>query len=165
MELFTNNGISHIASGVGVPLFMDKATQLITRLSFARVYVEVAQDSSLPSSIQVEIEGFRSMEVTVEYPWKSMFCTVCKLARHEDCNCKNSKKVWRFVSQKVDDPYKTPNTKSAQNDVDAAKTGMDTAQVGVDAAQTGVDGSTPTESVHNGAEGSSDDPLNSTQSV
>lgn len=37
MELLKNEGISHIASGVGIPLFLDKATELRKRLSFACV--------------------------------------------------------------------------------------------------------------------------------
>lgn len=35
MEIFINEGISFIASGVGVPLSMDKAIELRNRLSFA----------------------------------------------------------------------------------------------------------------------------------
>lgn len=58
MVLFTNDGISHIASGVEIPLFMDKATELRTRISFARVCIEVAQGAPLSSSIQVEIKDF-----------------------------------------------------------------------------------------------------------
>lgn len=41
MELFTNEGFNHIASAVGIPLFMDKATELRDRLSFAKVCVEI----------------------------------------------------------------------------------------------------------------------------
>lgn len=55
VELFTSEGISHITSAVGVPLFMDKAIELRTKLSFARVCVEVEHDVLLPSSIHVEI--------------------------------------------------------------------------------------------------------------
>src|SRR4051812_10014666 len=70
MELFTKEGISHIASGIGVPLFMDKATEMRSRLYFARVCVEVDQTVVLPSTIPVEIEDFGCFDVHVEYPWK-----------------------------------------------------------------------------------------------
>lgn len=78
MELFTNDGISHISSGVGVPLFIGKATELRTKVSFARICVEVAQDVSLHSSILVDIKEFRNIDVTVEYPWKPKFALFVK---------------------------------------------------------------------------------------
>lgn len=70
MELFANEEISHITSGVGVPLSMDKATKMRNRLSFARICVEVDREASLPSSIHVDIEDFGSIEVSVIYPWR-----------------------------------------------------------------------------------------------
>lgn len=63
MQLFTNEGMSHIFSGAGIPLFMEKVTELRKRLSFARVCVEVEQGAILPSSIHVGIEDFGSIEI------------------------------------------------------------------------------------------------------
>lgn len=77
MELFTSKGISHIANGVGVPLFMDKATEMRSRLSFARVCVEVDQVALLPPTIQVKIEDIGCSEVQVEYPCKPKYCSLC----------------------------------------------------------------------------------------
>lgn len=97
MELFTSHGISHIASGVGFPLFMDKATEMRNRLSFAKVCVEVKKGASLPSSIHVDIEGFGSVDVTVIYPWKPKYCSICKRTGHEASVCRNYTKEWRPV--------------------------------------------------------------------
>lgn len=82
MELFTNEGISYITSGIGVPLFMDNATESRSYLSFARVCVEVDQAAVLPATILVEIEDFGYFEVNVEYPWQpvqlnSKHCPLC----------------------------------------------------------------------------------------
>lgn len=77
MELFTNEGINHIASGMGFPLFMDKDTELRNRLSFAHICVEGDQNAIVPSSIHMDIEYFGSVEVIVEYPWKPTLCSMC----------------------------------------------------------------------------------------
>lgn len=95
MELFANEGISHITNVVGVPLFMDKTTELRNRLSFALVFVEISHDDPLPSSIHVDIEDFGSIEITVEYPWKPQICAICKQTGPKDRSCKNVKRVWR----------------------------------------------------------------------
>lgn len=58
---------------VGISLFMDKATKLRRRLSFARVRVVVDLDASLPSSVQMDIEDFGCIEVLMEYPWRPRF--------------------------------------------------------------------------------------------
>lgn len=88
MELITNEGISHIASGVGMPLFMDKATKLRKRLPFARVCVEIVPNASLPSTIQVNNEDFGSIEVQVEYPWRPKICRLCNQSGHVDYSVK-----------------------------------------------------------------------------
>lgn len=100
MELLTNEGISHIASGVGILLFMDKATELRRMLSFAHVCVEVDLDSSLSLSVHMDIEDFGCNEITMEYPQRPKFCSICKELGHGNKNCPNSNKVWRPVQPK-----------------------------------------------------------------
>lgn len=91
MELFTNEAISRIASVVDIPLLMDRATKLCNRLSFARVCVEISQEASLPASIHVDIEYFGNIEVVVKYPWRPLFCSLCKESSHHDIDCKSFK--------------------------------------------------------------------------
>lgn len=87
MELFTNEGIRRIASAVGVPRFMDRAIELRNRHSFARVCAETSQEASLPSSIHVDIEDFDSIDIVVEYPWRPLFCSLCKESCRNERNC------------------------------------------------------------------------------
>lgn len=101
MELFTNEGISHIASAIGISLFMDKAIELRNRLSFARACLEISQESPLPSYIHVEIEDFGSIEIDVEYPWKPLIRSLCKEIGHTGRGCKNFKRVWRPTAKDV----------------------------------------------------------------
>lgn len=103
MELFTTEGIIHIASGMGVPLFMDKTTEWISRLSFARVCVEIDQHAQLPSIIPVMIEDFGNLEVKVEYAWRPRVCSLCN--QSVDKNYKTFRKVWSPVANQINQAH------------------------------------------------------------
>lgn len=66
LELLTPYGLSCIASAIGSPLSLDKATEQCRRVHFARVCVEVACGDDLPDMIRVYIEGIGQIEVSVE---------------------------------------------------------------------------------------------------
>ena len=53
LELFTQKGLSYIASGIGSPTYMDKITANQQRLSFAKICVEVKATRPIPRSIEV----------------------------------------------------------------------------------------------------------------
>ncbi|XP_022157428.1 uncharacterized protein LOC111024128 [Momordica charantia] len=55
LELWTPRGLSVIDSVLGVPLCLDKATEDRSRLSFARISVEMRAASSFPSSVKVKV--------------------------------------------------------------------------------------------------------------
>lgn len=94
MELFTIEGINHVASGIGVPLFKDKATESRPRLLFARVCVEVDHTNDLPSIILVEIEDFGYFVVSMEYPWRPLHENNARLASQNSKFCSLSAKSW-----------------------------------------------------------------------
>lgn len=52
IELFTRQG-SHIASDVGIPIYMDKSIEHCRRVDVARIYVEVSSDDLLPSLLKL----------------------------------------------------------------------------------------------------------------
>lgn len=68
MELFTVDGIHHIASAIGRPLYMDKATKERRRISYARVSIKICPNDELPKTIDVDIDRIGLLEVHVEYP-------------------------------------------------------------------------------------------------
>lgn len=82
LELFTADGLRYIASAIGIPLCLDKATEQRKRVKFARVCVEVAYGDELPDAIQVDIETAGQVEVFVEYTWKPKMCSLCKSFGH-----------------------------------------------------------------------------------
>ncbi|KAF7145087.1 hypothetical protein RHSIM_Rhsim04G0153000 [Rhododendron simsii] len=54
LQLWHEDGLSFIASAIGVPLYAEKPTESCKRLSYARLCVEVEVGSILPDTIDVE---------------------------------------------------------------------------------------------------------------
>lgn len=50
LDFFSTDGISYIASGIGIPTCLDKATEERRRIDFARVCVEICHSDVLPDS-------------------------------------------------------------------------------------------------------------------
>lgn len=88
LELFTPEEITCIASAVGKPMNLDKATEENRRISFARVCIEANREENLPQGIELEIEGVGLISIYVEYPRASKFCSICKAHDHEKDFCK-----------------------------------------------------------------------------
>lgn len=81
LECWTEEGLSHIASTIGRPLYVDNATAQQQRIDFARICVEVSANSNFPKSIQVR-HGLESVNVTLEYQWLPPTCGLCKVFGH-----------------------------------------------------------------------------------
>ena len=68
LELFTQKGLSYIASGIGSPMYMDKITASQQRLSFAKICVEVEAARPIPRSIEVVMKDGSRVSIIVEVP-------------------------------------------------------------------------------------------------
>ena len=55
LELFTNRGLSYIASTIGNPIYMDHITARQERLAFAKVCVEIEASFEIPRTIEIVI--------------------------------------------------------------------------------------------------------------
>lgn len=77
--------MSRIGSALGKPLFADECTTSQSRISFARLLVEI--DVTQPIQYKVLIEGTDGVqfEQKVVYDWIPPYCGKCKMAGH-DCN-------------------------------------------------------------------------------
>ena len=109
LELFTQKGISYIASAIGNPLYMDRITASQQRLAFAKVCVELEASMEVIRSIEVEVRNGKTVHVSVEYPWMPLKCSLCGIFGHGDNTCSRkietvSRKVW--VPKKVDQEKK-----------------------------------------------------------
>ena len=89
LELWNQEGLSHIASAIGRPLLVDKMTSLCRRISYARLCIEVDAESELLKTLDIEIEEpiYGEPEVItlkIEYQWKPERCAKCRRFGH-DC--------------------------------------------------------------------------------
>ncbi|KAK8662026.1 hypothetical protein V6N13_091614 [Hibiscus sabdariffa] len=69
LELFTNVGLSYVASALGTPFYMDGITANKQRLAYAKVRVEMSVDFKIPSFISVMLRDGTYASVGVEVPW------------------------------------------------------------------------------------------------
>ncbi|KAK4384573.1 hypothetical protein Sango_3046900 [Sesamum angolense] len=95
VELWTTEGLSTVASGIGRPLYPDAITCACTRLDFARVCVMLNVSSNLPKHVVImmpnELGGESACKVDVEYEWLPPKCTGCSSLGHSTKDCPLSK--------------------------------------------------------------------------
>nr|GEY70926.1 hypothetical protein [Tanacetum cinerariifolium] len=111
---FSDDGLSAIATKLGTPLMLDSYTsdmymQSWGRLSYARVMIELRADVELKENIGVAMpkiirEGHYICNVRVEYEWKPLRCTSCKVFGHiheeyPKNTCAGEKKTLKKPSQ------------------------------------------------------------------
>ncbi|XP_028082596.1 uncharacterized protein LOC114283918 [Camellia sinensis] len=89
MECWDSDGLSRIASAVGVPLFMDNLTEKGSRVSFARVCVEIDAACTLPAMFNVSCGG-DTIVVKVEYQGLPAKCDHCVAFGHATTRCVKS---------------------------------------------------------------------------
>ncbi|XP_020672720.2 uncharacterized protein LOC110092491 [Dendrobium catenatum] len=77
LACWNSEGISRIASKVGIPVAADNLTSQRTRLTFARVCVLVDKDSKYPEEIDVSLDG-DVISLKVQYEWRPSPCIHCK---------------------------------------------------------------------------------------
>ncbi|KAL0293293.1 UNVERIFIED_CONTAM: hypothetical protein Sradi_6945800 [Sesamum radiatum] len=108
VELWTTEGLSIVASGVGRPLYPDAITRACTRLDFARVCVMLDISAKLLKHIVIMIPKEDGSEmackVDVEYEWLPPKCTACHSLGHPIKECPTMKPKPPPVSVYVQKP-------------------------------------------------------------
>ncbi|XP_015169869.1 uncharacterized protein [Solanum tuberosum] len=74
--------LSNIGSSLGNPLYADECTTQTSRISFARILVEVDVTRPLAKVIKIKYPKGRIVEQKVWYEWKPMFCQKCLQVGH-----------------------------------------------------------------------------------
>ncbi|KAA3470332.1 reverse transcriptase [Gossypium australe] len=96
LELFTQKGLSYIASVLGTPFYMDNITTLQQRLACVKVVcLEISIDFELSRFINVELHDGSFVSIGVEVLWLQMRCLQCQSFSHsgKHCSKKNKMKV------------------------------------------------------------------------
>ncbi|KAJ9560832.1 hypothetical protein OSB04_005992 [Centaurea solstitialis] len=98
LEVWNVQGLSELASGIGKPLALDRATEerclkQAGRVGFARVLVEVYADKVLPDEViglvpSLDGKSEKEVIICVEYKWKPSRCSHCALFGHSYGNCR-----------------------------------------------------------------------------
>ncbi|KAL0302792.1 UNVERIFIED_CONTAM: hypothetical protein Sangu_3077200 [Sesamum angustifolium] len=97
MEYWTDDGLSAVASGVGMPLYADGITKECSRLDFARVCVMLDYNSTLPKHLIVISPVLRNgkedpKRIDVEYEWLPQWCKHCCSLGHTAAACPDNMK-------------------------------------------------------------------------
>ncbi|GJX79296.1 nucleotide-diphospho-sugar transferase [Tanacetum coccineum] len=100
---FSEDGLSDIATKLGIPLMLDSYTsdmcmQSWGRSSYVRVMIEFRDDVELKDNIVVAMpkitrEGHYTCNVRVEYEWKPPWCSSCNIFGHIHEECPNNSGV------------------------------------------------------------------------
>lgn len=116
--------LSNIASLIGKPLFADPYTMEKSRISFARVLIDIDISKEIPSFVKVNTPYGIKM-FTVEYEWMPHFCTHCDTIGHSSGKCRkvkqsdkagpSVKKIWQPI------PKNTPIVTTDVNSEASAK--------------------------------------------
>lgn len=106
-------GLSHIASAIGKPLYANELTEKCKRLSFAKICVEVDVSSELLTTVEVVNARGESCDISVKYPWKPSKCSSCQVFGHSDNGC--PKRVREAVGTREPQPTQTSNTPPLTN--------------------------------------------------
>ncbi|KAL0924531.1 hypothetical protein M5K25_005368 [Dendrobium thyrsiflorum] len=83
---WTPIGISKIATKVGHPIAVDALTASKSRLTFARVCVQVDSSASYLDIIPITVEGKR-FDLKIQYEWRPTLCTLCNSISHHVTFC------------------------------------------------------------------------------
>ncbi|XP_060212233.1 uncharacterized protein LOC132639857 [Lycium barbarum] len=83
MNFWGVNSLSRLATSIGTPMFVDECTAKDTRVSFARMLIEVNITKPLPDKIPVVEPSGRIFSQAVTYEWRPMFCEKCQTIGHK----------------------------------------------------------------------------------
>ncbi|KAI0523298.1 hypothetical protein KFK09_005693 [Dendrobium nobile] len=86
LACWNSEGISRIASKIGIPVAADKLTELKTRLTYARVCVLVDNQATYPEVIRVSLDG-DEVTLKVQYEWRPFPYEHCKSLMHFSPSC------------------------------------------------------------------------------
>lgn len=100
LHLWSEAILGKLMSQVGIPLSVDECTACMTRISFARVLVEVDATKPLTKEVSLTLANGEVFNQKVMYERAPIYCTKCRRIGHDVEHCKGRKYV----------PRRGPNT-------------------------------------------------------
>lgn len=87
LELWNQECFSRIASVIGRPIHVDRATAEKSKITHARICVEIDAHNDLPHEIAITVGG-ETVVVGVQYQVCPPICSSCKVFGHSDTQCR-----------------------------------------------------------------------------
>lgn len=81
-SLWSPVGIGRKASAIGKPLYVDVQIEQMTRISYARVCVEIKASDPRCEAVKIRWDDEVSL-INIEYEWKPLACTACGIFGHK----------------------------------------------------------------------------------
>ena len=81
------DGLSCVASAIGVPLHADHTTLLRKRLSYARVCVEIDASKTLVKEYDLCCPNGLFITISADYEWIPSNCNTCNVFGHTTTIC------------------------------------------------------------------------------
>ncbi|XP_060170305.1 uncharacterized protein LOC132601217 [Lycium barbarum] len=121
MNCWSCDSLSRIGSVIGCPMFADECTTKQTRISYARMLIEVDVTKPLPDEIAIMDANGVIFHQRIKFEWKPEFCEKCqkvghdcrKVVRTQQLNVPPKKKkkftqVWQAYPTKPAAPERVP---------------------------------------------------------
>ncbi|XP_060210967.1 uncharacterized protein LOC132637984 [Lycium barbarum] len=83
MSCWDIENLSRIASAIGVPVYADECTTKQTRISYARMLIEVNVTQPLPEKIMVMDPVGKQFLQEIDYDWRPKYCEICQQVGHK----------------------------------------------------------------------------------
>lgn len=94
---------------------MDRTTASRTRLTYAKVCIEVDVKAEIPSTVKVMMRDGSITHIGVEVPWNPPKCNVCKIFGHNSKSCPRSEKLtWIPKADEIDQNVQAVNQPSTE---------------------------------------------------
>ncbi|XP_070029543.1 uncharacterized protein [Nicotiana sylvestris] len=90
LNLWSNQVLSKIGSGLGKPIYANSCTAIAERISYAMILIEMDVTRSLPEKIKLCDPKGKVLEQIVHYDYKPTYCQKCCQLGH---TCKDQMKL------------------------------------------------------------------------
>ncbi|XP_047329782.1 uncharacterized protein LOC124933207 [Impatiens glandulifera] len=87
LHMYNAEALSHFASLLGNPLYMDKITKENENLTYARMSIEVQPRSVLPNEITMVDQKGNATKMGIHYEWRPYRCVNCNTFKHSIMRC------------------------------------------------------------------------------
>lgn len=91
LNCWTMKSLRKIGSALGNRIYVDDCTTSSTRISYARLLVEIDVTRPLLKSVKLQYPNGRALEQEVAYEWEPAYCVTCLKFGHT-CDVENNQK-------------------------------------------------------------------------